>query len=269
MKICTFNVNGIRARLHQLEKLIEKHSPDIIGVQEIKCVDDAFPKAVINSLGYHVESFGQKGHYGVALLSKTKPITLSKGFPNDNEDSQKRIISATYELDNNETIKLINGYFPQGENREHTVKFPAKKKFYEDLLSFLANSFSPKDNLIIMGDMNVAPNDLDIGIGEHNKLRWLKTGKCSFLPEERDWLNGIKNWGIYDLFRELHPNDSNLYSWFDYRSDGFRDNRGLRIDLILGTQAIKRMCRSIEIDYEIRGMEKPSDHCPVIATIIS
>jgi exodeoxyribonuclease III len=269
MKICTFNVNGIRARLHQLEKLIEKHSPDIIGVQEIKCVDDAFPKATINSLGYHIESFGQKGHYGVALLSKKLPTMLSKGFPNDNDDSQKRIISATYELENNKTIKLINGYFPQGESREHTVKFPAKKKFYEDLLYFLTNSFTPKDNLIIMGDMNIAPFDHDVGISDLNKARWLKTGKCSFLPEERDWLNAIKNWGVYDLFRELHPEESNLYSWFDYRSDGFRDNRGLRIDLILGTQSVKDICQSIEIDYEIRGMEKPSDHCPVIATIIS
>lgn len=268
MKICTFNVNGIRARLHQVEKLIEKHNPDIIGVQEIKCVDDAFPRDFINSMGYHIESYGQKGHYGVALLSKKPPKSLRKGFPNDGEDAQKRLISATYELENNKTIKVINGYFPQGENREHVVKFPAKKKFYEDLLSYLNNGYSLKDNLIIMGDMNIAPADQDIGIGNQNKSRWLKTGKCSFLPEEREWLEAIKNWGAHDLFRELSPNVSDLYSWFDYRSDGFKDNRGLRIDLMLGTVSVKEKCQSVEIDYEIRGMEKPSDHCPIIATII-
>ena len=157
------------------------------------------------------------------------------------------MISATYELENNKTIKVINGYFPQGENREHVVKFPAKKKFYEDLLSYLNNGYSLKDNLIIMGDMNIAPADQDIGIGNQNKSRWLKTGKCSFLPEEREWLEAIKNWGAHDLFRELNPNVSDLYSWFDYRSDGFKDNRGLRIDLMLGTVSVKKkmsICRN-------------------------
>ena len=113
--------------------------------------------------------------------------------------------------------------------------------------------------------MNVAPTDLDVGIGEKNAQRWLKTGKCCFLPEEREWFGRLLNWGTTDLYRELYPTKNDLYSWFDYRTGGFEDQpqRGLRIDLILGTQPLLNRCRASGIDYLIRGMEKPSDHAPV------
>lgn len=266
MKIVTFNVNGIRARLHQLQKLIEKHRPDIIAVQEIKCVDDAFPYDAISELGYHSEVFGQKGHYGVALLSLQKPVDVRRNFPDSPAGAQRRLIVGTWVDDSKRPLVVINGYFPQGESREHPEKFPAKQKFYADLLAYLKSDFKPSDNLIIVGDMNVAPGDLDIGIGEKNAQRWLKTGKCSFLPEEREWLSYLLKWGTSDLYRELHPDCNQWFSWFDYRSGGFEDEprRGLRIDLMLATAPLLERCQSATIDYEIRGMEKPSDHAPVL-----
>jgi len=265
MKIVTFNVNGIRSRLHQIKQLIDVHQPDIIGIQEIKCVDDAFPLNDITAMGYHAESFGQKGHYGVAFLSKQKPVDIRRGLPGDGKDAQRRLIVGTWLDAQKRPLVVINGYFPQGESREHPEKFPAKQKFYAGLADYLASDFRTDDNLVILGDMNVAPTDLDVGIGEKNAQRWLKTGKCCFLPEEREWLQRLLAWGTHDLYRELHPGDNSLYSWFDYRTGGFEDQpqRGLRIDLLLGTRSVMQRCTASGIDYLIRGMEKPSDHAPV------
>ena len=127
MKIVSFNTNGIRVRQHQLEALVETYSPDVIGIQETKVQDSEFPVEMIDALGYQVQYHGQKGHYGVALLSKKAPLTVQKGFPSDEEDAQRRLIVGEYETPKGNTIKVINGYFPQGDNREHPQKFPAKK----------------------------------------------------------------------------------------------------------------------------------------------
>lgn len=265
MKIVSFNANGIRARLHQLEELISLHKPDIIGIQEIKVVDDAFPYGPIEKMGYHCEVFGQKGHYGVALLSKEKPVDVRRNFPGDDPSAQRRLIVGTWLDDQKRPLVVINGYFPQGESREHPTKFPAKRKFYADLADYLQSDFKTDDNIVILGDMNVAPTDLDVGIGDRNAARWLKTGKCCFLPEEREWLDRIMQWGTYDLYRELNPDSNDYFSWFDYRSKGFDDDpkRGLRIDLLLGTKPVLKRCVKAGIDYSIRGMDKPSDHAPV------
>ncbi|MET0094361.1 MAG: exodeoxyribonuclease III, partial [Sedimenticola sp.] len=166
-----------------------------------------------------------------------------------------------------ERVTVINGYFPQGESRDHEVKFPAKRKFYADLMDYLNSNFSPSEKLVVIGDMNIAPLDSDIGIGPDNAKRWLKTGKCSFLPEEREWLDTLSGWGLSDTFRTLHPEVDDRFSWFDYRSRGFdrEPKRGLRIDLIMATDALNSVCTDAGIAYDIRGMEKPSDHCPIWA----
>lgn len=267
MKAISFNVNSIRTRLHQLEKVIDKHQPDFIGLQETKVQDQDFPVEAIESLGYQVAFHGQKTHYGVALLHKASPSRIQKGFTTDTEEAQKRLVLGQFELAGGKTLTVINGYFPQGENREHPVKFPNKKKFYADLQTLLESDLKASDPVIVMGDLNISPEDIDIGIGEDNRKRWLRDGKCSFLPEEREWLATLKGWGLKDSYRHIFPDKDDKFSWFDYRSKGFdRDpKRGLRIDLILATEPLIEACVDAGIDYDIRGMEKPSDHCPIWA----
>ncbi len=266
MRLISFNVNGLRSRLHQLEALIEQHQPDVIGLQETKVVDEQFPLEAVRALGYEVQFHGQKGHYGVALLSKKKPLEVFKGFPGDAADAQRRLIGARFATAKG-PLTVINGYFPQGESRDHPLKFPAKEKFYADLLALLQEQYQATDPLVVMGDLNISATDLDIGIGADNAKRWLRTGKCSFLPEERAWLQKLFDWGLYDSFREQNPQEDALFSWFDYRSRGFErePRRGLRIDSLLITRPLLECCRQTGIDYTIRAMEKPSDHAPVWA----
>ncbi|HEB97294.1 MAG TPA: exodeoxyribonuclease III [Sedimenticola thiotaurini] len=267
MRLVSFNVNGIRARPHQLEALKRQYGPDVIGIQESKVQDPEFPLEMVHALGYHAEYFGQKGHYGVALLSRRAPLSVRMGCPFDDGDAQRRLITGVFESDAGERFTVVNGYFPQGENRDHPVKFPAKQRFYADLLNYLRTEFSPDDNLVLMGDMNIAPGDLDIGIGADNARRWLRSGKCSFLPEEREWLEQLLGWGLGDTYRHCHPDAGDRFSWFDYRSRGFdrEPKRGLRIDLILASRPMLERCTGAGIAYDIRAMEKPSDHCPVWA----
>lgn len=266
MKIVSFNINGLRARLPQLQALIDAHQPDIIGLQEIKVHDDAFPRADVEAMGYHVYFHGQKAHYGVALLCKQEPESVSRGFPGDDGEAQRRLISARFLLADGRRLTVMNGYFPQGESRDHPTKFPAKEKFYADLQSLLLEQHQPDEELVVMGDLNISPEDCDIGIGEANRKRWLRDGKCSFLPEEREWLARLKGWGLIDTFRHLFPETQDRYSWFDYRSKGFDENRGLRIDLILATAPLLARLDEAGIDYPLRGVEKPSDHAPIWAS---
>ncbi|MCK5818529.1 MAG: exodeoxyribonuclease III [Psychromonas sp.] len=263
MKVISFNINGLRARLHQLQALIDKHQPDIIGLQEIKVHNDMFPIKAVEAMGYHVYFHGQKAHYGVAMLCKQKPISVQYGFPTDNEDNQKRIIMVTIDNNDGEKITVINGYFPQGENQTHEVKYPYKRQFFIDLNTYLNEYHDANENIIVMGDLNISPLDIDIGIGEINAKRWLGIKKCSFLPEEREWLAKLMSFGFTDTFRALHPEVNDRFSWFDYRSRGFDDNRGLRIDVILATQKLANKTIDAGIDYQLRAIEKPSDHAPI------
>lgn len=267
MKIISFNVNSVRTRLHQLAAVIDKHQPEIIALQETKVQDVDFPEADMEKLGYHAVWFGQKTHYGVAILSRHKPVKEQYGFEGDEEDAQRRLIAANYSLAEGKTLRVINGYFPQGESRDHPTKFPAKKRFYQDLISQLTNREDPDELLLVVGDVNIAFGDDDIGIGADNAKRWLRTGKSSFLPEEREWLGRVLDWGLIDTFRQCHPEAEDQFSWFDYRSRGFEATppRGLRIDLIMATAPLAKCCVGAGIDYDIRGMEKPSDHAPVWA----
>lgn len=265
MKIVSFNVNGVRARLHQLEEIKKVLKADILGLQEVKATEEQYPKGDVQKIGWVSQVHSQKAHYGVATLSLDDAKFVQKGYPTDNEDSQKRFIHTTHILPNGEDLHILNGYFPQGENQSHETKYPAKRKYYQDLIQYLKDNFKPTDNVIVMGDLNVAPLDLDIGIGPQNAKRWLKTGKCAFLPEEREWVNTLLDWGLIDSYRMLNPDVDNRFSWFDYRSKGFDDDpkRGLRIDMILITKPLSEILVDAGISYEIRAMEKPSDHAPI------
>jgi exodeoxyribonuclease III len=268
MKIVSFNVNSVRMRLHQLQSLVQEHNPDIIGLQETKVIDDEFPVDNIAALGYEAIFTGQKTHYGVAILVRKGLAfqTLCKQFPGAGDDAQKRIIGIRLEQ-NPTPLFILNGYFPQGESRHHPIKFPAKAQFYNDLTAYLERNFRPTDAVIVMGDMNISHTDYDIGIGEDNRKRWLRDGKCSFLPEERAWLDRLCDWGLFDTYRHQHPADNAHFSWFDYRSKGFErePKRGLRIDLILATAPLMQQLQSTGISYSVRALDKPSDHCPVWA----
>ena len=263
-RFVSFNINGIRARQHQLEAVREVIDPDVMGLQETKVHDDQFPLSDIESLGYHVEYFGQKGHYGVALLSKAAPVFVQKGFPGEDEEAQKRFIHARYEFEGRE-VDVLNGYFPQGESQDHPTKFPMKRAYYANLMAYIDTLKSEGRSIIVMGDMNIAPEDIDIGIGEVNAKRWLKNRKTSFLPEEREWYSALMSRELTDTYRLHYPESTELYSWFDYRSRGFNDEpkRGLRIDHILCTSDLIDKCSDAGISYELRAMEKPSDHAPI------
>ncbi len=266
MKIVSFNANSVRVRLHQLRAIADKHDPEIIGLQETKVADEDFPHEDLRLLGYTTEAYGQKNHYGVALLCKARPLRVMRGLPPDGDDAQRRFIDAIYSLRDGSQLRVISAYFPQGESRDHPVKFLAKEKFFGDVLDYLRATAAPEEHLVLMGDFNVAPVDRDIGIGEDNARRWLRTGKTSFLPEERLWLQRLFDWGLVDTYRHVYPQvEEQCFSWFDYRSRGFeRDpKRGLRIDHILVSSALAARIADAGIDYDIRAMDKPSDHCPV------
>lgn len=263
VKIVSFNVNSLRQRLHQLARVIDKHAPEFIGLQETKVQDHEFPLAEIESLGYRALYMGQKTHYGVALLSKTTCSKSFYGFPHDNEAAQKRFIGGEFEVDG-QIITIFNGYFPQGESRDHPVKFPAKTRFYRDLNLFLQNYDMKQTPLVLLGDYNIAPQDIDIGIGEDNARRWIRTGKTSFLPEEREWFEALIGLGLHDGFRLCHAKEDTVFSWFDYRSKGFdrEPKRGLRVDHLLVSEKLRPAVVDAGVDYDIRGMDKPSDHAP-------
>lgn len=262
MKILSFNINSIRIRLHQLKTIIKKHNPEIIALQETRVHDDLFPINHINNLGYDVYFHGQKKYYGVAFLTKIHPLYIFKNFPNHIIENQCRIITIkipTY-IGN---ITIINVYSPQGDNRNNIIKFNKKYTFFLNLYTYLKENFCPKELIIVLGDMNISFTNKDIGIKEKNRLIWLKRGKCSFLPEERLWMQKILNWGLIDIWRIKNPNICNYFSWFDYRSYGFLRNEGLRIDYILISRPLVNYCLKTGIDYHIRNMIKPSDHAPI------
>ena len=263
MKIVSFNVNSIRQRLHQLYAVVDRYAPEFIGLQETKVQDHEFPVEEIQQAGYQVIYSGQKTHYGVALLSRVPCLNACYGFPDDGDDEQKRFIGGEFVVEG-ESWFIFNGYFPQGESRDHPQKFPAKRRFYRDLSGFLDQFDLLRSRLVVMGDYNIAPEDSDIGIGEDNARRWLKTGKTSFLPEEREWFQVLLDKGLHDGFRLCHAREDNVFSWFDYRSRGFErePRRGLRIDHLLVSDALRDQVIAAGVDYEIRAMPKPSDHAP-------
>lgn len=265
MKIVSFNVNSLRLRIPQLKAIIDRYDPDFIGLQETKVQDADFPLETINNeLGYQALFMGQKTHYGVALLSKTTAEETVYGFPEDDSEAQKRFIGGCFQ-NGSQKLYIYNGYFPQGESRDHPVKFPAKQKFYADLNRFLSEKHNESDPIVVMGDFNIAPVDQDIGIGADNAKRWLKTGKTSFLPEEREWFEQLTRLGLTDSYRAIYPEVADRFSWFDYRSRGFErePRRGLRIDHIMVSKPLKSRVQDAGIDYDVRAMEKPSDHAPV------
>ena len=261
MRIICFNINGLRARPHQLKALKEKYDPDIIALQEIKVSDEDFPDQIPTELGFNYYNYGQKGFHGVAIFSKQPPISVIKGLEGGEDESQKRYIQCDYDT-NVGIVSVCNSYFPQGENRKHPDKFPYKDRYYKRITKHIENLST---NVVLTGDFNIAPNRNDIGMNEDGIKRWLSQGHTAFLPEEIEWYKKLTDLGLVDIWRERNPNSTKC-SWFDYRSRGFDQDpkRGLRIDHFLLSKDVQEKYINSEIDHELRAMEKPSDHCPVV-----
>ena len=261
IRIICFNINGLRARPHQLKALKEKYDPDIIALQEIKVSDEDFPDQIPTELGFNYYNYGQKGFHGVAIFSKQPPKSVIKGLEGGEDESQKRYIQCDYDT-NVGIVSICNSYFPQGENRKHPDKFPYKDRYYKRITKHIE---SLSTNVVLTGDFNIAPNRNDIGMNEDGIKRWLSQGHTAFLPEEIEWYKKLTDLGLVDIWRERNPNSTKC-SWFDYRSRGFDQDpkRGLRIDHFLLSKNVQEKYINSEIDHELRAMEKPSDHCPVV-----
>ena len=180
IRIICFNINGLRARPHQLKTLKEKYDPDIIALQEIKVSDEDFPDQIPTELGFNYYNYGQKGFHGVAIFSKQPPISVIKGLEGGEDESQKRYIQCDYDT-NVGIVSVCNSYFPQGENRKHPDKFPYKDRYYKRITKHIE---SLNTNVVLTGDFNIAPNRNDIGMNEDGIKRWLSQGHTAFLPEE-------------------------------------------------------------------------------------
>ena len=254
MKIATWNVNSIRTRLERALAWLERHRPDVLCVQEIKCRDEDFPREPFESMGYHVETHGQKTYNGVALLSRKPAEDVVRGLPADGADAQARLIGATFD-----GVRVIDVYVPNGSSVE-SDKFPYKLAWLEQLYEMIAGAHGPDDPVLVLGDFNIAPDERDLY--DPASFR----GKVHFHPKEHAALARLTDWGLADLFRKHHE-EAGFYSWWDYRQLGFPMNKGLRIDLMLGTAPVFDRCTDCEIDRDERKGKKPSDHAPVIVEL--
>jgi exodeoxyribonuclease-3 len=254
MKIATWNVNSIRSRVARVVDWTRREEPDVLCFQEIKTTDDLFPAAPFEELGYHVETWGQPTYNGVAILSRTRPSDVTRGLPGDGEDAQRRLIAATVK-----GVRIINVYVPNGQSPE-SEKFVFKLEWLGRLHDWLEATAFPSEPLVLLGDFNIAPDDRDV----HDPDLW--RGKIHFHPKEHKALARITGWGLFDLFRKHHT-EGGVYSWWDYRQLAFPKNKGLRIDLVLGTAPALDRCKGSTIHRDERKGEGPSDHVPVVVEI--
>ncbi|MCK4305840.1 MAG: exodeoxyribonuclease III [Candidatus Eisenbacteria sp.] len=251
MRIATWNVNSVRARLQRVADWITEWEPDLLCMQETKVVDAEFPREAFESLGYGVEVFGQKTYNGVAMAFRKEPSAIFRGFPDDLRDADRRLIGGIFG-----DLRVINVYAPNG-TQLGTERFTQKLEWFRRLRSFLEASAMPADPVLICGDFNVVPEDRDV----YDPELW--RGRLLFTEDEHQALDHLMDWGLIDAFRLRTP-EAGHYSWWDYRAGMFHKGQGLRIDLILVTNALVRRTKSVVIDRNARKGPKPSDHAPVI-----
>jgi exodeoxyribonuclease III len=251
VKIATWNVNSIRVRLPHIIDWLSKQQPDILCLQETKVIDELFPAEALQEVGYESIYCGQKTYNGVATLSKStaedvlrQPVAL--------QDEQKRCIVAT--IDN---VRVINVYVPNG-SEVGSDKYQYKLQWLRQLHAYLKQELELYEQLVVVGDYNIAPEDSDV----HDPEAW--QGSVLVSDKERDAFQAMLAMGLVDVFRQFEQEEGS-YSWWDYRAAAFRRNRGLRIDHILCSEALSQQCHSCIIDKEPRSWEKPSDHAPVVA----
>ena len=253
MKIATWNINGITSRLQHVLDWSAANQPDVLCLQETKCSDDKFPRQKLRAAGFpHVEFHGEKAYNGVALLSKHVLTDVQRNFPDDLADAPRRLIAATVG-----GVRLVNAYAPHGTALDSDqMKF--KLNWFARLRKHFDDSFFTGDNIVLVGDLNVAPHEMDV---------WkpsLWKDKTHFSQPERDAIRELKRWGFVDVFRQIND-DGKAFTWWSNFHNDFEKDRGLRIDFIWASPPLAETCIDCVVDKEPRGWEHPSDHAPVVA----
>ncbi len=255
MKIATFNINGVKARLPALLDWLAEAAPDAVVLQEIKSTDEAFPRTEIEDAGYSVATHGQKGFNGVAILSRLPPEDVTRGLPGDDSDEQARWIEATV----GGNLRLCGLYLPNG-NPAPGPKYDYKLAWMDRLRARVADLLAAEEAAAILGDFNVIPEAVDC----HDPAVW--AADALFLPETRAAYRRITNLGLTDALRSVNA-EPGVYTFWDYQAGAWRQNHGIRIDHVLLTPQAADRLLACGVDAEIRDRERPSDHVPVWAEI--
>ena len=253
MKICTWNVNSINVRLGHVLDWLQQHQPDVMCLQETKMVDERFPVDAFEEMQYAVRYSGQKTYNGVAVAATGQLDDPLTDIPSETfEDPQRRLLAVTHN-----DVRVLNVYVPNG-SEVGSEKYQYKLNWLTDFHRYVKQEVQRYENLIILGDFNIAPADADV----HDPDLWRDKILCS-VPE-REMLERLLDCGLVDVFRNFEqPED--MFSWWDYRAAAFRRNMGLRIDLILASQNLADRCTSCVVDKAPRKLQRPSDHAPVVA----
>lgn len=253
MKFATWNVNSLNVRLPHVVRWCAEAQPDVLALQEIKLEDPKFPVAALRDAGYHAAFRGQKTYNGVAILSRHPISDVVHGVPNF-DDPQQRVLAATIG-----DVRVVNLYVVNGQ-AVGSEKFSYKLDWFSRVTAYLAGEIRRHRRLIVMGDFNIAPDDRDV----HDPAAWHEQILCS--TPEREALARMLDLGLADSFR-LFNEEAGHFSWWDYRQAAFRRNLGLRIDLVLASEALRPHCRAASIDREPRTWERASDHTPAVLEI--
>ncbi|HHI69503.1 MAG TPA: exodeoxyribonuclease III [Rhodobacteraceae bacterium] len=253
MKIATFNINGIKARISALPDWLRERAPDVALLQEIKTVDDGFPREIFEDMGYNVVTHGQKSFNGVAILSKLPLEDVKRGLPGNDSDDHARWIEATVTADR--AIRVCNLYLPNG-NPAPGPKFDYKLEWMERLRKRAKDLLASEEPALMAGDYNIIPQAEDAARPDD----WRED--ALFRPESRAAWRRVVNLGFTDAFRARHHGPGH-YSFWDYQAGAWNKNNGIRIDHFLLTPQCADLLKDCQIDAEIRGWEKPSDHVPV------
>jgi len=256
MRIATWNVNGLRARLDFVRLWLRERQPDVVGLQELKLADEHFPHDVFAAEGYRALTHGQKAWNGVAVLTRAPAEVLQTGLPGQ-EDLGARLLTVRVE-----GLVFTTFYCPNGKHMGH-ADFPRKLAWLDALAAHLEKHYSPEEPAVVCGDFNLCPTPLD---------SWNEAalaGQIFHTAEERTRYQRLLQWGLHDLYRERHP-DTQAFSWWDYRGGAFHRKQGLRIDFLLGTKPVRARATQVEIDREWRKKQAgltASDHAPVYADL--
>ncbi|MDE2080225.1 MAG: exodeoxyribonuclease III [Burkholderiales bacterium] len=253
MKLATWNVNSLAVRLPQVLDWLAANPVDVLTLQETKLVDEKFPQAELEALGYAVQCFGQRTYNGVALLTRVAASDVVKNIPGF-DDEQARVIAGTIQ-----GLRVIGAYFPNGQAPD-SDKFTYKMRWLAALRAWVQAELAVHPQLVLMGDFNIAPEDRDV----YDPVAW--AGQIHCTPQERAHFQGLIAAGLLDAFR-LFEQPPKSWSWWDYRNLAFRKNQGLRIDHILLSEALRPRVQACVIDRLPRKNERPSDHAPVVVAL--